>query len=613
MDESKQSEPIAEGSNNLKLFMAVGFAWSVYLAFGLWRSWPALQSGDLSAGGDDFMRLLQVYEFLDGAGWFDLLQERINPPIGVLMHWSRLPDLPLALVIGGLEPWLGRMLASQIAVTAVPATLMAATLTTIALIVRKVFDERAVGLCLVVVLLSMPAIGQFFPTRVDHHNWQMLLSVLMLYGVIRVWKDAKDLVGPVLIGAAVSCSLWIGTEAVPWIACANIALFFAALKNDDQLRGGLIQAQLALIMSAAFLVLTAPFDSIWVARCDSHSVFYVGLTIVTVFTWLSMVPIWQITSSATLRLLMTSVAGGSAFGALLWLFPQCLGGPYAEIDPLVAEKWLSQITEAHNIWTVIQGNPLIATYHFMMPFAGTLIATYLLLTRKDMRERGFFAIWLFLVVATLQALIQNRVLRFADLYAAIPIAWVLYLFLDLKREEWGSMKRIGLTAAIIYCLSPFLPTTMIALFPSLKSTISTGLAEFKDGECSINQVKAELNRLEPAVILGTSNMGPLLLFHTNHSVVTANYHRNTAGILSGLQFLESQTDQDAKTVVDTHKTDYILLCPSDRQVKGVESGFVRDLMDGTIPDWLKLVPFQSDSSLRLYKIREQAPLRSSLP
>jgi len=360
-------------------------------------------------------------------------------------------------------------------------------------------------------------------------------------------------------------------------------------------------------------VISVPLDTLWLARCDSHSVFYVGLTIVAVFTWLSMVPIWQLTSSPTLRLLATSVTGGAALGSILWLFPQCLGGPYAEIDPVVAEKWLSQITEAHNIWTVIQASPLIATYHFMMPLGGTLIATYLLLTRKDMRERGFVAIWLFLVVATVQTLIQNRVLRFADLYAAIPIAWLLYLFLDLKREEWSTLKRVGLATAMIYFLSPFMPTNLIALFPSLKGTMDTSLSEYKGGECSINNVKAELNRFNPSVILGTSNMGPMLLFHTNHSIVTANYHRNTAGILAGLEFLDSQTARDAKKIVETHKTDYILLCPSDRQVKGLEDGFVRDLLDGTIPEWLRLVPFQTDSSLRLFKVRDQAPLRSSLP
>ena len=613
MEASKPPEQIGDQSGRGQILITVGIAWIVYFAVGLWRTWPTLQSGDLSTGGDDFMRLLQVYEFLDGAGWFDVLQERMNPPDGVLMHWSRLPDLPLALIIGGLEPWLGRLQASQIAVTAVPALLMATTLFTLSLIVRRVFDNRAVGLCLLVFLLGMPAITQFFPTRIDHHNWQMLLSVLMLYGIVRVWNNDKDWLGAIITGTAVSASLWIGTEAVPWFAGANLALLFAALKNDEQLRGGLIQAQLALILSTVFLVLTEPFDSIWAARCDSHSIFYVGLTLISVFTWICMVPIWQLTSSATLRFLATSIAGGCALGALLWLFPQCAGGPYAEIDPVLAEKWLSQITEAQNAFALFQTRPIFAAYYFVMPVAGTIIATYLLITRRDLRDRGLVAIWLFVTLAFAQAVMQNQALRFADLFAAIPLAWMLFLFLNIKREEWTSFKRLGLTAVTIYCLSPLLPVNLMTLFPSLENSASRGLAEFKNGECSIKDVKTELNSLEPSVILGTSNMGPVLLFHTKHSVVTANYHRNPKGILSGLKFLESKTENEAKDIVRAHNTDYVLLCPNSSQVKRIESGFIGDLMDGTIPDWMRLIPFQAESSLRLYEIRDGRSLRNSLP
>src|SRR5260370_41349134 len=48
---------------------------------------------------DDAMRLVEVRDLLAGQGWFDLTQYRLNPPDGVVMHWSRLIDLPLALLI----------------------------------------------------------------------------------------------------------------------------------------------------------------------------------------------------------------------------------------------------------------------------------------------------------------------------------------------------------------------------------------------------------------------------------------------------------------------------------------------------------------------------------
>jgi hypothetical protein len=45
---------------------------------------------------DDAMHRVEVRDFLAGQNWFDLTQYRLNPPAGVVMHWSRLVDLPLA-------------------------------------------------------------------------------------------------------------------------------------------------------------------------------------------------------------------------------------------------------------------------------------------------------------------------------------------------------------------------------------------------------------------------------------------------------------------------------------------------------------------------------------
>src|SRR5689334_10705209 len=37
---------------------------------------------------DDYMRLTQVFAWLDGAGWRSLVEMRLNPPDGTPMHWS---------------------------------------------------------------------------------------------------------------------------------------------------------------------------------------------------------------------------------------------------------------------------------------------------------------------------------------------------------------------------------------------------------------------------------------------------------------------------------------------------------------------------------------------
>ena len=41
----------------------------------------------------------QVRDWMAGQSWFDVVQHRLNPPLGVDMHWSRLVDAPIAAIM----------------------------------------------------------------------------------------------------------------------------------------------------------------------------------------------------------------------------------------------------------------------------------------------------------------------------------------------------------------------------------------------------------------------------------------------------------------------------------------------------------------------------------
>ncbi len=36
---------------------------------------------------DNYLRMLQALRWLDGASWYDMTQPRMDPPLGVEMHW----------------------------------------------------------------------------------------------------------------------------------------------------------------------------------------------------------------------------------------------------------------------------------------------------------------------------------------------------------------------------------------------------------------------------------------------------------------------------------------------------------------------------------------------
>jgi hypothetical protein len=89
-----------------------------------WRSIPGMQVRDT----DDALRLVQVRDLLGGQGWFDLHQYRIMAPEGILMHWSRLVDLPLAALIVALRPLVGTHAAELATMVIIPALTLLGTL-----------------------------------------------------------------------------------------------------------------------------------------------------------------------------------------------------------------------------------------------------------------------------------------------------------------------------------------------------------------------------------------------------------------------------------------------------------------------------------------------------
>ena len=73
---------------------------------------------------DDQLRLVQLRDFLAGQSWFDTAQYRMNAPAGAPMHWSRLTELPLALIVILLTPLTGQPAAEMFTGAAIPLLLL---------------------------------------------------------------------------------------------------------------------------------------------------------------------------------------------------------------------------------------------------------------------------------------------------------------------------------------------------------------------------------------------------------------------------------------------------------------------------------------------------------
>ena len=212
-------------------------AWALFAGASLW-----LTHGPIQLDTDSAMRLVQVRDLLHGQSWFDTVQHRMNTPYGLPMHWSRLVDAPLALLM---------LVSETFALIAWPMLLYGALLFLLARLAERLAGARAVVPVLLLTLLCTELFAVFTPGNIDHHGLQLVLMLAALLSVVEQ--------RPVLTAIVVGFSLAVGLETLPY---AIVAILFAAL-GEGARRFGFALAGMALLLLAA-----AGSDR-FLAVCDS--------------------------------------------------------------------------------------------------------------------------------------------------------------------------------------------------------------------------------------------------------------------------------------------------------------------------------------------------------
>ena len=228
---------------------AVALVWGVASAVFLAKTTSVFGVRDLDT--DDAMRLVQVRDLMAGQGWFDLVQHRVDPPYGLVMHWSRLVDAPIAALIGTLRLALPADAAERVAMALWPSLLLLPALALVASIARSLGGRAAAPIALMLFCVVGPAGTQFFPGRIDHHNVQILACLAAWAGVLRLsdqrWAGlAAGLAGGVMLA--------VGVETLPYLVvlCAAAALMAAR----DPRRAGPGAALFGLGLAGATALLT---------------------------------------------------------------------------------------------------------------------------------------------------------------------------------------------------------------------------------------------------------------------------------------------------------------------------------------------------------------------
>ncbi|WP_230987303.1 hypothetical protein [Allorhizobium terrae] len=556
----------------------------------------------VGADNDDAMRLVEVRDFLAGQGWFDMMQYRLGLLPGTLMHWSRLIDFPIAVLIRLSSLMFPTQKAEAIALAIWPLLWVAPVMASLGCAALKLGGRVALHVALGLTGLYLLTSNRFLPGSIDHHNVQIALMAFlaMVLSVSTAWQAYAA------AGVACALALAIGAETTPIVAvaCLIVAVKWGVVGKAMQVQAASFSLALALFVSL-FFVGTVPPAHYGVVTCDNLSFGYYALTAMG-GGLLCLASVVASRLSLSYRLASLALIGAVVGVSALKIAPQCLGNPLANLDPLLVTLWLNNVGEAMSFSAIAQREPSELGAFYAVGFLALLVCCWRI-WRKD-RAAAHAVLALLLATSWAVSLIQVRGNMFANMLAIVPLA---LLIADLR--ETTQQKPWKITAQLVYiasilCSVPVL-WAVVGVFVSqgpqaLRVGANTALTTTK--QCKSAQALAQLASMPATTVAASSEIGTAILRFTHHRVLTAPYHRDQGGMLTELH-IGLSTPKDAQSFLHGAGVGIVAFCPSDAQTKQLielkSDGLYAALAKGAVPDYLAPLPPDTQSGLQLFSVR----------
>jgi hypothetical protein len=559
-------------------------------------AWPKLieiWSTGVFDDPDDAMRLVQVRAWLSGQNWFDLIAHRLDPPAGVLMHWSRVADVPLAALVASLTSLLPAEAAERLARIIDPLALMAGLLATMAYLARELIGPRAVAPTVVLIVGSGIVFGQFAPGSIHHHAVQIMLLAAMVATTLAA-LDPNLAKRAVVAGLVIALSLSVGLENLPYmvVVIAIYPLNWACGSDRDGSIMGNFAWGLASGLGIAFAATISPTRYL-IAACDAFSMAHLvaGIGVCGVFLVLQRL---SYLSEWSKRLALCAIGGSAVVGLVACTYPACLGDPLAQIDPFTRDMWLSNIQEARPLLKVLRQWPSLFPM-LVLPFLlGTLLSLAAAVREIGITRNRWLALLTLLLAGWAATIWQIRALAALTVLSSLGGAW----FVHQLSRRWSP--------ALPFILSmPFCAIVWALVLPPAANGVQQAKAAGTQA-CQDPENFVAMNKLPPGLIFAPVNSGSHLLVHTAHSVLAAPYHRNVAGNRVVMEAFLARPEAAYKLVAESGAT-YFAYCPllpqmrlfADREPQGLAAA----LLDGGIPDWLQRIDL-SGSKYQTFTIKK---------
>ncbi|MET0407678.1 MAG: hypothetical protein ABW006_04855 [Hyphomicrobium sp.] len=540
--------------------------WLLALGYVGVRSWNISGAGAYGFFGDpdDATRLIQVRELMASWNWFDTTTMKVGGDAGMLSHWSRLVDLPIAVLIATFHLFMPIQDAERLTHAVWPIALFGGLTWVLFETATTVAGKTAGRLILLFAILSPLGWYQFAVGRIDHHN-VMIASIISAIVLIWAYPQRTDVwrAAGVLVGLALA----VGYEALaPAVVLGTLVAAWAVFDRRVERCAAGFSVALCSTFTAAFFATIPP--SRWMdIRCDAISLNMVALVACgTAGLLIAVGPgrNWPIRSRIA-SIAVCAVAGIAIFGLLE---PKCLAGPKGQLPPLVLEIWLNKVAENTSIVAAFFKRDFSQSFGLLLFYGIALAAQfYCLRTSRSAQD-----IFLFAMLAAIVGLAcwQFKFTSYASFLCLVPMAVAL-----------GRLGPVGEISAMTVRLAAvvFLNQTMMIWMSGGVNALAGAPPNMtpqmlEDARvCSMPETVRELAELPAGLIASHIDVGAFIAANTHHRVLAAPYHRIANAIVANYQIFSARDPRSAAAILKREDVDYVAIC------RGL------DTADATSPDW----------------------------
>jgi hypothetical protein len=540
---------------------------------------------------DDVLRLMSVRDLIAGQSWFDMNQYRINPPVGLPVHWSRYIDAGIASIIYPLSLVVPMQTAEHIGVTVWSTLVIVLCVLLVGFGTRRIFGTTAACVAIASLML-LPVFTDLYlgPGMIDHHNVQILMMLVMAFGL--VWPDRPRMSG-VATGIAAGFSLAVGLEALPFILTVGMLVYLSSLTAPS--RAKLVAFCLSIgISSVVFWVgQTAPF-ALLTPHCDQLALPVLSLIWVAVAACLLPLLSHRVQSHPLAYLACTAIMLVISL-VLTWpLIGPCTAGPYGDLPLYLQEVMENDFIELSPVWVLIARSPVSAIV-LVLPVFATLIAgaiQYVFDRRNpDISPENTRALGLMLLLCLAGAGLVCFQMRTVNIPASVVPMIAGYVVARRLIAYHAGRGAVQVVYALALTMIMITPTAVaMNLRPILEPIKSAGAAGATTSytKCRSYDSLTTLNEAPPGKIIVSTHFGAQIIWATHHDTLSAGFHRSAEAFANAYIPFTLEEDE-METYLSATDATYLLLCAG----RTYESAFATDLAHGGTANWLRRVPISN--------------------